>query len=63
MVLIRFYVLFIFPNHLEKFKFNLLIGSTMEKILVVEDEGITSFELKTKLENWGYSVVGVNING
>ena len=35
----------------------------MEKILVVEDEGITSFELKTKLENWGYSVVGVISTG
>ena len=31
----------------------------MEKILIVEDEGITSFELKTKIENWGYSVVGI----
>ena len=32
---------------------------TMEKILIVEDEGITSFELKTKIESWGYSVVGI----
>ena len=31
----------------------------MEKILIVEDEGITSFELKTKIESWGYSVVGI----
>ena len=31
----------------------------MEKILIVEDESITSFELKTKIENWGYSVVGI----
>ena len=31
----------------------------MKKILIVEDEGITSFELKTKIESWGYSVVGI----
>lgn len=30
----------------------------VKKILVVEDEGITSLELKTKLQSWGYSVVG-----
>jgi two-component system, response regulator PdtaR len=35
----------------------------MKKIFIVEDEGITSFELKTKLENWGYSVVGIASRG
>lgn len=35
----------------------------MKKVLIVEDEGITSFELETKIENWGYSVVGTAISG
>ncbi len=34
-----------------------------KKILIVEDEGITSFELETKIENWGYSVIGIAISG
>jgi two-component system, response regulator PdtaR len=31
----------------------------MKKILIVEDEMITSLELKMKIENWGYSIAGV----
>lgn len=34
-----------------------------KKILIVEDECITSFELEAKIENWGYSVVGIAISG
>ena len=29
-----------------------------EKILVIEDENITALEIQTKLEGWGYEVVG-----
>lgn len=30
-----------------------------EKILIIEDENITAFEIQTKLESWGYDVVGL----
>ena len=33
------------------------------KILIVEDEGITALEIQTKVENWGYDVVGVVSSG
>jgi two-component system, response regulator PdtaR len=29
-----------------------------EKILVIEDESITALEIQTKLESWGYEVIG-----
>lgn len=31
----------------------------MKKILIVEDEMITSLELKMKIESWGYSIVDI----
>nr|WP_319373811.1 response regulator [uncultured Methanobacterium sp.] len=34
-----------------------------KKILIVEDECITSFELETKIQNWGYSIVGIATAG
>lgn len=33
----------------------------MKKILIVEDEMITSLEMRMKIENWGYSIID-NIN-
>ncbi len=35
----------------------------VKKILIVEDESITSFELEMKAQRWGYSVVGIAISG
>ncbi len=34
-----------------------------EKILVIEDENITALEIQTKLEGWGYEVVGLAGSG
>ena len=34
-----------------------------EKILVIEDENITALEIQTKLESWGYDVVGLAGSG
>ena len=34
-----------------------------KKILIVEDESITSFELEMKVQRWGYSVVGISTSG
>ncbi|BDZ69934.1 response regulator [Methanobacterium petrolearium] len=34
-----------------------------KNILIVEDEYITSFELETKIQSWGYSVVGIATSG
>lgn len=34
-----------------------------KKVLIVEDEGITSLELENKLRKWGYNPVGVAISG
>ncbi len=34
-----------------------------EKILVIEDESITALEIQTKLEGWGYEVIGLAGSG
>jgi len=34
-----------------------------EKVLVIEDENITALEIQTKLESWGYIVVGLAGSG
>jgi two-component system, response regulator PdtaR len=34
-----------------------------EKVLVIEDENITALEIQTKLESWGYEVVGLAGSG
>ena len=34
-----------------------------EKILVIEDESITALEIQTKLESWGYGVIGLAGSG
>jgi len=36
---------------------------TTEKILIVEDEAITATDLKFKLEELGYEVIGIVDNG
>jgi len=33
-----------------------------KKILIVEDEGITAFELETKIKRWGYVTVGTAVS-
>lgn len=34
-----------------------------EKVLVIEDENITALEIQTKLEGWGYKVIGLAGSG
>jgi AmiR/NasT family two-component response regulator len=34
-----------------------------KKVLIVEDEGITSLELENKIRKWGYDPVGVAVSG
>ncbi|BDZ72035.1 response regulator [Methanobacterium petrolearium] len=34
-----------------------------KKVLIVEDECITSLELENKLSNWGYTPVGIAVSG
>lgn len=34
-----------------------------EKVLVIEDENITALEIQTKLESWGYEVIGLAGSG
>lgn len=34
-----------------------------KNLLIVEDEGVTALEIQNKVEEWGYSVVGVLSSG
>ncbi|HHY00904.1 MAG TPA: response regulator [Methanothermobacter sp.] len=34
-----------------------------KKVLIVEDEGITSLELENKIRKWGYNPVGIAVSG
>ncbi len=34
-----------------------------KKVLIVEDEGITSLELENKIRKWGYDPIGVAVSG
>ena len=48
-------------NHFYQISGNDITGQ--DKLLIVEDEGVTALEIQCKVEEWGYSVVGVVSSG